>query len=198
MVNKLFEQSNGDIRSILNTLQLGCFKKNDTSKNVQISNIFETTGNLFSMETSFDDKIKYYWMLPDMHTLMIQENYINNTLATKDNIKCLQNIYYSAHSLSDADLFDSTFDFELAPYVAINTIKATIKCNKKGFVKFPQFLNKISTINKNKKNKLNYETINLFSKVDNSNKKKNKTKNKTKKRKKRKKIKYIYIINGKK
>lgn len=160
-VDKLYQQSNGDIRFILNSLQLG-LKKGDTSKNIQSLNIFDTTGKLFSMETSIDDKVKYYWMAHDIHTLMIQENYINNTLTTKDDVKRLENISYSADSLSDADLFDAVFDFELSTHVALNTIKATSKCNKKAMVKFPQFLGRISTMNKNKRDKLDYEIINLF------------------------------------
>ena len=160
-VDKLYQQANGDIRFILNTLQLG-LKKSDTSKNIQSSNIFDTTGKLFSRETSLDDKVKYYWMANDIHTLMVQENYINNTLTTKDEAKRLENISYSADSLSDANLFDSVFDFELSTYVAINTIKATSKCNNKAMIKFPQFLGRISTMNKNKREKLNYEDVNLL------------------------------------
>ena len=160
-LDKLYQQSNGDIRFILNSLQLG-LKKGDTSKNIQSLNIFDTTGKLFSMETSIDDKVKYYWMAHDIHMLMIQENYINNTLTTKDDVKRLENISYSADSLSDADLFDAVFDFELSKHVALNTIKATSKCNKKAMVKFPQFLGRVSTMNKNKRDKLDYETVGLF------------------------------------
>jgi replication factor C subunit 1 len=160
-IDKLYEQANGDIRFILNSLQLG-LKKSDTSKNIQSSNIFDTTGKLFSKETSLDDKVKYYWMANDIHTLMVQENYVNNTLTTNNDVTRLENISYSADSLSDADLFDSVFDFELSSYVALNTIKATSKCNKKGMVKFPQFLGRVSTMNKNKRDKLDYEMVGLF------------------------------------
>jgi replication factor C subunit 1 len=153
-VDKLYEQSNGDIRSILNTLQLGT-KKTDTSKNIQNLSIFDTTGQLFSQENSIDEKQRYYWMSQDIHTLMIQENYISNTLTTKDDVKRLENISYSADSLSDSDILETVFDFELSSYVALNTIKATSKCNKKGFVKFPQFLGRTATINKNKREKIN-------------------------------------------
>jgi DNA polymerase III delta prime subunit len=153
-VDKLYEQSNGDIRSILNTLQLGT-KKTDTSKNIQNLSIFDTTGQLFSQENSIDEKLRLYWMSQDIHTLMIQENYISNTLTTKDDVKRLENISYSADSLSDGDILETLFDFELSSYVALNTIKATSKCNKKGFVKFPQFLGRTATINKNKREKIN-------------------------------------------
>lgn len=163
-VEKLYEQSNGDIRFILNSLQLG-LKNSDTSKNIQSLNIFDTTGKLFSMETTMDDKFKYYWMSHDIHTLMVQENYINNILTTKDNVKRLENISYSADSLSDADIFDSIFDFELSSYVAMNTIKATTKCNNKTNVIFPQFLGRNSTINKNKRDKFNYENVNLLGEI---------------------------------
>jgi replication factor C subunit 1 len=160
-VDKLYEQSNGDIRFILNNLQMGV-KKGDTSKNIQSSNIFDTTGKLLSMDLSIDDKLKYYWMSHDIHNLMIHENYINNTLTSRDELKRLENISYSADSLSDVDFIDSQFNFELMPYVAMNTIKATSKCNKKGQIKFTQMLGKISTINKNKREKIDYNKVKLF------------------------------------
>jgi len=160
-VDKLYEQSNGDIRFILNNLQLGV-KKGDTSKNIQSSNIFDTTGKLLSMDLSIDDKLKYYWMSHDIHNLMIHENYINNTLFARDEVKRLENISYSADSLSDVDLIDTQFNFELMPYVAMNTIKATSKCNKKGQIKFTQMLGKISTTNKNKREKIDYNTVKFF------------------------------------
>ena len=160
-VDKLFEEANGDIRFILNSLQLGV-KRGESNKNIQSANIFDTAGQLLSQENSIDDKIRYYWMSHDIHTLMVQENYINNTLTTKDDLKRLENISYSADSLSDGDIFDAIFDFELSPYVAINTIKATSKCNKKGFIKFPQFLGRTSTMNKNKKEKINIDEVNLL------------------------------------
>ena len=153
-VDKLYEQSNGDIRIILNTLQLG-IKKSDKGKDIQNYSIFDTTGQLFSQENSIDEKQRYYWMSPDIHTLMVQENYISNTLTSKDDVKRLENISYSADSLSDSDILETVFDFELSSYVALNTIKATSKCNKKGFVKFPQFLGRTATINKNKREKIN-------------------------------------------
>jgi hypothetical protein len=141
---------------------MGIIKGNDTSKNIQSSNIFETTGQLFSQENSIDEKVKYYWMSHDIHTLMVQENYINNTLSSANELKQLENIAYSADSLSDGDVLDSIFNFELAPYVALNTIKAVSKCSKKGYVKFPRFLGKISTMNKNKREGLDYEGVKFF------------------------------------
>lgn len=175
-VDKLYEQSNGDIRFILNNLQLGV-KKCDTSKNIQSSNIFDTTGKLLSMDLSIDDKLNYYWMSHDIHTLMIHENYINNTLFAKDEVKRLENIGYSADSLSDVDLIDTQFNFELMPYVAMNTIKTTSKCNKKGQIKFTQMLGKISTINKNKRQKIDYNTVKFFEDKTATNKTKKISKN---------------------
>ena len=150
-VDKLYEQSNGDIRYILNTLQLGWVKKCDTSKNIQSSNIFDTTGQLFSQENNIDEKLKYYWMSPDIHTLMVHENYINNTLNSANELKRLENLASSAESLCDVDVLENSLHFELAPYIAFNTIYATSKCSKRGFVKFPQLLGKISTMNKKRK-----------------------------------------------
>jgi replication factor C subunit 1 len=159
-IDKLYEQSNGDIRYILNTLQLGV-KKCDTNKNIQSLNIFETTGKLLNMDLSIEDKMYYYWMSHDIHTLLVQENYIENTLSSKCDAKRLENLSYSSGSLSDADIIDTVFNFEMSSYVAINTIKAASKCNKKGQIKFPRFLGKVSTMNKNKREKIDYERVKL-------------------------------------
>jgi replication factor C subunit 1 len=158
-VDKLYEQSNGDIRYILNTLQLGNIEKCDMRKNIQSSNIFNTTGVLLNMDTDLNDKWSTYWMAHDIHPLMVHENYIGSTFGVKDEVNKLENIVYSAKSLSDMDLLDAPFDFQLEPYVACNTIKATTKCNKKGQIKFPQFLGRISTTNKNKRAKLDYTQV---------------------------------------
>ena len=151
-VKKLIESSNGDIRFILNTLQLGN-KKGDTSKNIQSLNIFETTGKLLSRETELEEKVNIYWMANDIHTLMVHENYMNNILNTNDDIKRMENVTYSADTLSDLDIID------MEPYNSLNTIKTTLKCTNKKQIKFPQILGKISSINKNKREKLDYETV---------------------------------------
>jgi replication factor C subunit 1 len=157
-VDKLIEQANGDIRFILNSLQLG-INKNVGSKDIQSANIFDTTGRLFNMDASFTDKYATYWLAHDIHTLTIQENYIGCIMGSKDPDKCLENLAYSADALSDADLLDANFDFDLSPYVAANSIRATLKCNKKGLIKFPRFLGKISVQNKNKREKLDYTKV---------------------------------------
>jgi hypothetical protein len=52
-------------------------------------------------------------------------------------------------SLSDMDLFLSA-DFELMPYAACSCVRATLNCHPKGgTMKFPAFLGKMSTKNKN-------------------------------------------------
>jgi replication factor C subunit 1 len=152
-VDKLIRESNGDIRFVLNNLQLG-LKTGHCMKNIKNSNIFETTGKLFDISLDIDDKIRYFWMANDIHTLMVHENFIANTLASKDEDKKIGNISYSADSLSDADLFDAMFDFDLANYSAISVVNATTKCSKKGMIKFPQFLGKTATKNKNKREKI--------------------------------------------
>jgi replication factor C subunit 1 len=166
-VDKLYEQSNGDIRFILNALQLG-IKKSDTSKNIQSANIFEVAGKLFSQESVLEDKNRYYWMAQDINTLMVQENYVGNTLTVRDDITRLENMAFTADALSDVDLIDSVFNFELETYVAFNTIRATTKCTKKSQIKFPQFLGKTSTINKNKREKVDYETVKFIKKSKNN------------------------------
>jgi replication factor C subunit 1 len=163
-IKELYEQSNGDIRFILNTLQFGSRKG---KKNVQSTNIFDTTARLMSIDETIDNKYETYWLSHDLHPLLIQENYINNTLTTRDDVKRLENVSYSADSLSDVDLFDTyvnVVNWEIEPYVALNVIKAVSKCNKKGLIKFPQILGRISTMYKNRREKLNYENVEFFEK----------------------------------
>lgn len=157
-VDKLIEQANGDIRFILNALQLGVNNSNG-NKDIQSTNIFDTTGTLFNMDVPFADKYATYWMAHDIHPLLIQENYIGCIMGQKDPDKCIENLAFAADALSDMDIVDAEFNFELLPYVAANTIHATLKCNKKGLIKFPRFLGKISTMNKNKREKLDYDRV---------------------------------------
>ena len=149
-LKKLYDQSNGDIRFMLNTLQFGL---RQGGKNLQSANIFETTASLLSMDTELEDKYATYWLSNELHTLMVQENYIDNTLNCRNELAKLENLSYSAEALSVADIMDTKVDWELTPYTALNTIQATTKCNKKYMIKFPQYLGKIALINKNRREK---------------------------------------------
>ena len=48
-IKELYEQSNGDIRFMINTLQFGSRKG---KKNIQSTNIFETTGKISKFQSS--------------------------------------------------------------------------------------------------------------------------------------------------
>jgi len=161
-IKELYEQSNGDIRFILNTIQFG---QRNGKKNIQSTNIFESTGKLMSIDESMDKKYDIYWLSNDLHTLMVQENYINNILSAREELKKLENIAYSADYLSNSDIFETSVNmtnWELEPYVALSTITAASKCNKKYMIKFPQFLGRTSTMYKNKREKINYEDVKFF------------------------------------
>jgi len=158
-VDKLYEQSNGDIRYILNQLQMGLRTTHSSCKDLQSSNIFETTGHLFNMDSEISEKYISYWSASDIHTLMVHENYIGCIMGGQNEVKRAQNVAHSSSALSDKDIIDSVFNFELEPYVAMNTIRVTEKCNKKGHIKFPQFLGKTSIRNKNKREKLDYTKV---------------------------------------
>ena len=162
VLRELYEQSNGDIRFMLNNLQLmtssNSFKTN--TKNIQSANVFETTGKLLSMDEEIDNKYNLFWLSNELHPLMIQENYISNTFSVSNELKKMLNIAYSADALSDSDLFATEVNmtnWEFEPHIAMSTINAVSKCNKKTMIKFPQYLGKISTINKNKRAKLDYD-----------------------------------------
>jgi len=163
-IREMYEQSNGDIRFILNTLQFGA--RRDV-KNIQSTNIFETTATILSIEETIDRKYETYWLCNELHPLLVQENYINNTLHTLDKMRQLENITYSAEALSDVDIFDKYMNmtnWEFEPCVALNTIKAASKCNKKYIIKFPQILGRISSMYKNRREKMNYENVSFFEK----------------------------------
>jgi hypothetical protein len=163
-IKGLYEQSNGDIRFVLNNLQFG---SRQGKKNIQSTNIFDTTGSLLSMDETIESKYETYWLCNELHPLMIQENYVNSTLSVSNPVKKQENLAYSAETLSDVDLFDKHVgmtNWEFEPYVALNTIKAASTCNKKGLVKFPQILGRISTMYKNRREKLNYEQVEFFEK----------------------------------
>jgi replication factor C subunit 1 len=151
-LRELYEQSNGDIRYMLNSLQMNASLNNQ--KQVQCMNIFDTTGQLLSMDETFDRKNDIYHFHEDIHPLMIHENYVNNLFGIKVDMSKLENMSNSAEALSDSDLFLNNYE-----YSAVNVIRATIKCNKKTTIKFQQYLGKISIQNKNKKNKINYDEI---------------------------------------
>ena len=82
-----------------------------------------------------------------------------------DQRRKMENLAYSADALSDADLFETQVNmanWEFEPHVALSTINAASKCNKKMMIKFPQFLGKTAAIYKNKRDKLNYEKVSFF------------------------------------
>jgi replication factor C subunit 1 len=161
-LKRLIENANGDIRFILNNLQLGILSGSKDNSN---SNVFETTKDMFSLCNGFDIKYSTYWLANNIHPLMIHENYINNKLVTNN---VLDNISYSANALSDYDMTDSYIhtnaNWELEPYSAYSIIQATSGCHNSQVV-FTQYLGKISKINANKKAGVNKEeVINVFTK----------------------------------
>jgi DNA polymerase III delta prime subunit len=141
-IKNLYDSSNGDIRFILNSLQFRC---KYACKDIQNLTIFDTTKKLLSMDEDFESKFNTFWNDSELHPLMIHENYINNSLTAKDELKKLENLVHSSNALSDADLFNNykcngTYDID--KYVACSIIDSTSKCNYKTTIKFPQIFNK--------------------------------------------------------
>jgi hypothetical protein len=130
------------------------------------------------MDDTIDSKYEAYWLANDLHPLMVQENYVNNIMGINDEVKRLDNLAYSAHALSDTDLFESYVhmaNWEFEPYVALSTINVASKCNKKTMIKFPQFLGRVSTMNKNRRDKINYDDVKFFDEKDTKKEKDTKT-----------------------
>jgi hypothetical protein len=128
---------NGDLRNTLNNLQAFA-SKIDKDENACTS-LFDLTSNMLSQTNDLETKYNMFWNDTDLIPLMIHENYVQNSITSS---------YDSAiDSLSDMDLFFNSFD--LMPYAAINCVKSAINCHPKASIKFPAFLGKMSTKNKN-------------------------------------------------
>jgi len=165
IINQVIEDSNCDIRSILNNLEL---LSRENIKNVDIgnsanvkdktnSNIFEVTKLFMSQNIEMDDKQRLFWMNNDILPLMIHENYLANNIKMKNESSYLNNIAESIHSLSDIDLFEKDIhmngNWELIPYTALFSIKSVANCHAKTMIKFTSFFDtlfsKKQTMNKN-------------------------------------------------
>ena len=151
-IQALYEQAHGDIRFMLNALQLRN-NKNKFVKDLQSTNIFDSTSKLLSMEESVEEKYQTYWLNSEMHPLMVQENYVNTTFNLRDELRKLDNLAASSCALSSADIFLNGWD--TSAYGAYSVLQATATCNKKGVLKFPQILGKMSVWNKNRREKGN-------------------------------------------
>lgn len=173
-LNEIIEDSNNDIRSILNNLEFYYINNNNihnktnnsnsenkSFKDKTISNIFEVTKLFMSQNTELYDKQTLFWMNNDILPLMIHENYIMNNIKMKNEALHLKNISDSMQSLSDIDLLDKNIhihgNWELLPYVALNSIKAVTNCHPKAQINFTTFFQKNAF--KSKKIKNNMEDI---------------------------------------
>jgi DNA polymerase III delta prime subunit len=127
ILRQLYDSSNGDIRYILNVLQLGIVETKDMNN----SNIFQTTELLFSKK-SLEEKDIIYWA-NDLHPAMIQENYIS---------KDFEKLADAADYLSVSDIFDQKIQeskmFEFDGYKEFSILGAS--CNTPLSIKFPKHL----------------------------------------------------------
>jgi replication factor C subunit 1 len=155
-LNQLIEDSNCDIRNVLNNLEL--FSSGNTNtKNVGIgnsanvkdktnSNLFEVTKLFMSQNVELDDKQILFWMNNDILPLMIHENYPMNNIKMKNEASYLHNIAESIHSLSDIDLFEKDIhmngNWELMPYTAWFSMNAVANCHAKNMINFTSFFEK--------------------------------------------------------
>jgi replication factor C subunit 1 len=169
-LNQVIEDSNCDIRNILNNLQLLCCGNTkiigpSDSKDKSNSNVFEVTKQFMSQSLELHDKQILFWMNNDILPLMIHENYPANNIKMKDEAVYLNNIAESIHSLSDIDLFEKDIhmngNWELMPYTAWSSIKAVANCHSKAMIKFTSFFEKRAS----KKQTMHYGDITTITKV---------------------------------
>ena len=147
-LNQLIEDSNCDIRSILNNLELlgGNVNINTNTKDKTNCNLFEVTKLFMSQSVELNDKQVLFWMNNDILPLMIHENYPLNNIKMKNEASYLHNIAESIHSLSDIDLFEKDIhmngNWELMPYTAWFSINSVANCHAKTMIKFTSFFEK--------------------------------------------------------
>ncbi len=177
-IENLFFKSNGDIRYIINALEFN-LQNNINNKDIQNLDIFNTTEKLLDMDLNFKEKYDIFWQSYEIHPLMIQENYINNTLFCKNDLTKLENISYSSDSLSDADIFNNiSLNENNLNYVATSIIQSTIKCNKKVRILFTKYLKNNTLKNNLKKEKYSWEKTQYYNLINKPQKTKTKTKTK--------------------
>jgi replication factor C subunit 1 len=178
-LNQLIEDSNCDIRSVFNNLQLlgGNINMNMNTKDKTNSNVFEVTKQFMSQNIELENKQILFWTNNDILPLMIHENYPANNIKMKNEATHLNNIAESIHSLSDIDLFEKDIhmngNWELMPYTAWCSIKTVANCHSKNMIKFTSFFEKRAS----KKQTMNYDggscgIIKTSSKVEEKPKKK--------------------------
>ena len=160
-LNQLIEDSNCDIRSILNNLELFS-SENTNTKDKTNSNIFEVTKQFMSQNVELNDKQILFWMNNDILPLMIHENYPSNNIKMKNEASYLHNIAESIHSLSDIDLFEKDIhmngNWELMSYTAWFSINSVANCHAKTMIKFTSFFEKRSS----KKQTMTYNDTGYF------------------------------------
>lgn len=156
----LIENSNNDVRNTLNNLQLYNHKSEmKFDKDSTQIGIFDMANIMLSQTSDFDRKYKTFWLDSDLSPLMVHENYIANTMKSKNEteenkLQNLDNLFAAANCLSNIDLFESDIEatnWELMPYIAVNCISASANCHTRAQIKFPTFLAKTSTKGKNKR-----------------------------------------------
>jgi len=152
----LIENSNNDIRNILNNLQLYNHNHNSeikSNKDTTQIGIFDMANIMLSQTSDFEKKYKTFWLDSDLVPLMIHENYIGNNIGHSHS-QNQNSIFNAANCLSDINLFETNIEatnWELMPYIAINCISATSNCHTKTQTKFPTFLSKTSSKSKKKR-----------------------------------------------
>jgi len=156
----LIENSNNDVRNTLNNLHLYNHKSEmKFDKDSTQIGIFDMANIMLSQTTDFERKYKTFWLDSDLSPLMVHENYIANTMKSKNETEenkliNLDNLFAAANCLSNIDLFESDIEatnWDLMPHIAVNCISASANCHTKAQIKFPSFLAKTSTKGKNKR-----------------------------------------------
>jgi hypothetical protein len=151
-----------DVRYILNTIEMLKYGKSTISNNFKDHtslNMFDVGKEMFNMDNTIEEKYNLFFLEYSLMPLFIYENYVTNTLTSKNELNKLTNISNSSDSLSSCDVIEKMLhennDWDLEKYIATCSIQATSNCNTK-IVQFPEYFKK------NRKKNNSNETENIL------------------------------------
>lgn len=177
-IEKMAESMQGDIRQMLNMMQLWATrlpggvdmsfesvasKLKSASKDFTL-NMWDEVGKLFLRPRSQEERRTFIMRGTDAYfsdvalvPLMVQDNYLRSSVRARNAIHLMRMAAEAADFLSDSDLVDGVLrsrqDYSLMPiHAALSSIApAYIMAGGVRGMKFPQWLGKNSTRNKNKR-----------------------------------------------
>jgi replication factor C subunit 1 len=175
VLNEIIENSNGDLRNIINTVQFMINKGDASNKgdgeiesNKDESKYitpFDITKEILTLGSNhIDEKYRLITLDKNLISLFIQQNYIKSVESRHlSDLENLESISNASDNMSNSDLIDTYINknqnYSLYPAHVMSLISATEKSTHVGMLQFPDWLGKNSTRNKSKRivNEMRYK-----------------------------------------